>query len=105
MALIKRDALPKPARRTEAVPVADFGGDVVVRRLGLTELADVRGDTQGVAFVARLLAAAVLDADDLPVFTAEEWSLWGRDHEAEFQALSTAVLRLNGGDAESAKNG
>ena len=105
MALIKRDNLSKPARRSEAVPVPALGGDVLVRRLGLTELDQVRGGTSGVAFITRLLEAAVLDADDLPIFTADQWSLWGRDHEQEFQDLSAAVLRLNGGDAEHAKNG
>lgn len=106
MTLIKRDAITPPVRRTEAVPVPAFGGDVVVRRLSLTELSDVRGaGTQGVAFAAELLAVAVLDADGQAIFDADQWSLWGRDHETDFLALSNAALRLNGGDAEFSKNG
>ena len=105
MALIKRENVTPPVRRSEAVPVKALGGDVLVRRLGLVELNDTRGDDGGVAFVARLLAVAVCDADNLPLFDAEQWSIWGRDHEKDFQSLSEAVLRLNGGDAENAKNG
>jgi hypothetical protein len=105
MALIKRDSLTPPTRRSEAVPVPALGGDVLVRRLSLVELNETRGEVGGIAFVARLLAVAVVDADGLPLWDAEQWALWGRDHDGDFSSLSEAVLRLNGGDAESAKNG
>jgi hypothetical protein len=109
--MLKRDNLAAPERRTEACPVAAppfGGGEVAVRQLTLTEwqaCEQASAAARDLRLFPHLLAAAVVDADGLPVWTAEQWDLWAVQHTAAFGTLLEAVLRVNGradGDAKNA---
>jgi hypothetical protein len=110
MALIKRDAVPPPKLKREAVEIAELKGSVIVRgvtlreRLRLREMA--RSDAAGAGddFVSSLLALVVLDADDKPLFTAEQWDTWGTDKPASFGALLDKALELGGFNGSASKN-
>jgi hypothetical protein len=122
MELLKRADLPKVELRSERVTVSSLGGDVIVRGLMLAQslqLAHVRakaaaqaeGETvddaqmrAGATYAAAVLACQVLDADDQPLMSAEQWSIWGGRHADEFQQLYDAATRANGGAGEAEKN-
>lgn len=112
MALIKREAVSQQADlQRETVPVPALGGDVVVTELGLDDRLDFEkvlrdGAKRSLhALVPHLLAAAVLDADDVPVFDVKQWRAWGaRNRDAAIGLFNTA-MRLSGFDGnENAKN-
>ena len=120
MAVIKRGEVPAPTLAKQTVDMPTLGGDVVVRGLLLTErLALVAGmahtpadddatpasRTALYAVMPTLLAQAVVDADGLPLWTADEWQVFGSAHEAKAIELFNTAWRLSGfAQAEQAKN-
>jgi hypothetical protein len=98
---IKAPVLPK-----EAVQVNELGGEVIVRGLLLRErLAIFNGADTGVNFahIGQLLAATVVDADGLPIYTADEWDQFGNRHFSAALSLFQVARRLSGIDAELAQ--
>lgn len=97
---IKRPTLPK-----RAVPVDVLGGEVVVRGLMLKErLALFAGEAESkFAQISGLLAACVLDADGVPIFTADEWESFGAQHMEQSLVLFEVVRELSGLNAEVAQ--
>lgn len=104
--MLKRDNITPPTRRSAKVSVPGLGGDVLVRQLSLTEgLAIAASDTGGAGSLVNLLATAVVDADGLPIYSAEQWDIWAVDHVDDFKALAQAASDLNGGAGEAEKKG
>ena len=123
MTLLRRANIPKPSLRKETVEVPELGGAVVVRGTMLDErLALVFGaappageQLQGkdepepedprerFQHIARLLAYAVIDADGVPVYTAEEWAEFGGEHFGAVLRLYAVAKRLSGMDPDEAK--
>ena len=107
MALLKREAIPRLVIPEEAVTVDAFGGDVVVRGLPLWQYIAIQQDNQDAPGkrASAVLAAAVVDADGLPVYTPTEWDAFGIRHRAEYVTLLSTAQRLSGTDrVESEKN-
>ena len=108
--MLKRDNIAAPTRRREAVPVAAppfGGGEVAVRQLSLTEwlaCEQAAAGARDLRLFPHLLAACVVDADGLALWTAEQWDLWATEHAAAFGDLLQAALRVNGRDVADAKN-
>lgn len=106
MALLKRADISRPTRKAETVMVESLGGEVKVMQMTLpTYLAIVRatvekGDTMP---LARVLSECVVDADELPIFTEEEWGSWGVGHIADSLKLYNKIRELSGIDAEDAE--
>lgn len=99
---IKRPVLPK-----EAVPVESMGGEVIVRGLLFSErmalFAEAGEGAQIMVYVPRLLAMTVIDAEAKPIFSADEWEVFGVGQEAEMLALMQVALRLSGLQGEAVK--
>lgn len=129
MAVVKRGNVAEPALPKETVEVEALGGDVVVRGLLLTERLDLEarivqlaranktardaaqasGDETPAANVhvvmPQLLHMAVLDADGLQIWSAEQWQRFGGAHPGQAVALFNVAWRLAGFDrADNAKN-
>jgi hypothetical protein len=77
-------------------------GDVEVRGLRLSAIMPlmqgglVGGDT-------RLVAAAVVADDGLPLWTPEEWDVWAGAHIAAWTELGRVVARVCGLDLEASE--
>lgn len=89
MAVLKRGQFKHPALARETVEVPALGGEVVVRgmllseRLAFAEATSSAGDADGtVRFsnLARVLSWCVLDADNEPLMTRDEWEAFGSVH-------------------------
>jgi hypothetical protein len=117
MAVIKRQDVPDPVLPKETVEVEALGGEVVVRGLLLTEYLDLKAsiaaaakgsvaDRSGVhAVLPVLLAITVLDADEQPVFTQQEWQVFGAKHASQAIALFNVAWELSGfNQAAAVKN-
>lgn len=130
MAVVKRANVAEPTLPRETVEVEALGGEVVVRGLLLTERLDLEarivhhakaakaareaagGTDAGAAPAAgvhevmpMLLHMAVLDADGLQLWSAEQWQQFGGKHAGQALALFNVAWRLAGfSQADNAKN-
>jgi hypothetical protein len=108
MALINREQVADPALRSEAVELEPLGGSVIVRGLKLSERLRLRNSAgeggSAERFTAELLAVAVVDGDRRPLWTAEQWDVWGSEHPKHYGALVEKALSLGGFDGAAAKN-
>lgn len=104
MALKKSD-IPRPLPPAEAVHVDELGGEVIVRGLLLSERLEIaagRGESRFDG-VPKLLALTVVDADQVPIFSVQEWEAFGARHfEAAWKlfTVSQRISGMGGGDAE-----
>jgi hypothetical protein len=103
-----RSTIAKPVAKRETVKVPSLGCDVLVRQLTLSEklaLANTqeRGELAEKDFIG-ILAAAVLDCHAAPLFTEEEWEVFGSNHLDEAMNLINVVFRLSGMSAEAKKS-
>jgi hypothetical protein len=122
MAISKHEA-PQPALPKEAVEFPPVGGEVIVRGLMLSErlwLENMRRrraqpgegedaeDAQaraGAEFVPRVLAMTVIDAGGAPIYTEQQWSIFGGQDIGGAMLLFNVAMRLSGYDvASAAKN-
>lgn len=103
MALLKKDNIPAPVLPKEVVEVAELGGDVVVRGLLLKDrLSLFKAADDGAAHVSKLLSATVIDADDQPVYSEQQWEEFGSKNFAAVLRLFDVARRLSGLQAEVA---
>lgn len=107
MAILKRSEVERPTVPKETVPVNSLGGDVVVRGLLLSERLALysRANADGKVFaeIPKMLAISVLDADELPLFSLEDWEAFGIKHQDEALTLFKVAQRLSGLETEDAK--
>lgn len=89
---VKKPSLPKEAKQVDAL-----GGEVVVRGLLLSDrLALAINNTKPYSNIAETLARTVMDEEGEPIYTADEWEIFGAKHaEAAFELFAIAQ-RLSG---------
>lgn len=92
MAVIRKRDVRRPVLARETMQVDALGGEVVVRGMTLAERLRA-SQAQDYAGVAMTLAACVLDADDEPVLTQQEWEAFPNIGEAV--ALYAKVSQLS----------
>ena len=107
--VINRDSLKPPTLPKETVHCPELGGDVVIRgpmasaRISLQRMANADMGVEKLAPV--LLASSVVDADDKPLFTEEQWDAWGGGHYTAYLNLFNVAMRLWGfASEENRKN-
>ena len=104
MAVLKKANIAAPVLPMETIEVPELGGEVIVRgmllrdRIGLFFDAEKNGHGQ----LSKVLAATVVDADHVPVYTQDEWEAFGATHSATVIRLFDVARRLSGLDAEAA---
>lgn len=114
MALLKRAEVKAPTLRKETVSVEALGGDVVVRGLLLSELIELRQLVQsrktptvgespdqaaaraGAQICAITLAKTVCLADGEPLYSVNEWEVFGAQHPGQALELFNVSQRLSG---------
>lgn len=114
MALIERNQVKPPVLRKQTVAVPALNGDVIVRGLLLSELLEKNhanaenqvpraGETEqqararaGGRVVSFTLARTVTLADGKPLFTEEEWDVFGAEHPDAVLDLFKVAEELNG---------
>ncbi|HWO99202.1 MAG TPA: hypothetical protein VNL74_01040 [Methylococcus sp.] len=103
MALLKRSQIDRPVRKREAMDCPELCGEVVVQALLLRDKIEFLQEGSGAGHVSRLLAATVVDADGEPLFTADEWEVFGADHIEAVNRLFEVAARLSGLSLEHAE--
>lgn len=103
MGVLRRGELRLPTlpKQTIEVPELGEGAEVVVRGMTLSERLQLGSDVNSFASIARCLSWTVLDADNKPLMTFEEWDLWGASNVDAAMRIFSAVSRLSGQDEEA----
>lgn len=98
--IIERDQVPKPVAKRKQVRVEVLGCDVIVRQLTLSEKFELVAAHQNGTFSEKdligVLANTVLAVDLKPLFTREEWEVFGSDHIDVATELSNVAFQLSG---------
>jgi hypothetical protein len=109
--MIETNSVAVPILRKEVVATTALG-EVVVCALRLSQRlalgrATSAEDAQAAAdlFCARLLAASVTDKTGKPLFSEEQWDIFGAEHTADTNALVDVAMRLGGFAGDASKNG
>ena len=114
--LISAAQVPPPELPFEDVPCPPLGGTVRVRALWLSQrlaleqrIVKLRNkhadepDAAVYAVIPDLLAIAVVDAKDQPVYSRTRWEIFGAIHTAIALELFNTAWRLSGMSGEDAK--
>jgi hypothetical protein len=119
MTLLERNAVQEPVLRKETVPVASLGGDVVVRGRLLSESLQLSalqsalreplpGESEddararaGSVMVAKTLHLGVVLADGEPMWSEQQWNVFGAANLVEAMTLFSTVQRLSGSDLQA----
>lgn len=112
--VLNRSQVPVQKLPEQVEPVPELGGDVVVRGLLLSERMQIddinekakvpqEGETDedariraGKLVVPRMLSATVVDDEGQPLFSLEQWDVFGGKHRATTFRLFDIALRLSG---------
>lgn len=96
MAINRKDAA-KPSLPKESKQVDAIGGEVVVQGLLLSDrLALAVNKEKPYTHIAEMLSRTVMDDEGEPVYTAQEWEIFGaKNSEAAFELFAIAQ-RLSG---------
>lgn len=84
-----------------------LGFEVIVRQMRLSEKLDltrkqISGEVESSDLVKVLVSTVLLD-DLKPLFTFEEWEIFGADHNDDFKLLLEKAFRLSGLGADAPK--
>src|SRR4026208_925770 len=98
MTVLSKQDIPRPSRPKETVAVPDLGGDVVVQALLLKEQFELSSAPDAGVFgrITKMLSTSVVDAEGKPIFSVEEWEVWGATHIDATLLLLDTVKRLSG---------
>ena len=104
--MINKSSLTIPARAEETVTVDSLKGDVRVRGMLLSDRLTV-GFATGYSRISVMLALCVFVVDEkgdlVPMFSTDEWELFGSTHYEDAMKLFDVASRLSdigGDDAE-----
>jgi hypothetical protein len=101
MKVIKKTDVSTPMLPKETLEVPELKGSVVVCGLLLSDRLQVMRDAKnGDIKLSKLLAMTVIDADSKPLFTEEEWEIFGANNFKACLSIFNVAKRLSGFDAE-----
>ncbi len=95
MAVLARENLNIPVLPAETVEVPEWGGEVVVRALSLSER-DGLGGIDPNTFRRHILARCVTGASGTSLMKESEWDATGSLHPDLVNRLTEKILRLSG---------
>jgi hypothetical protein len=94
--------IARPLPPKEVVDVPELGGEIIVRGLMLSDRVRILSlSARGAMPISELLASAVVDAENEPVFTADEWEAFGAQHFVATLKLFKKAKELSGLEAET----
>lgn len=101
MTVINKANVPPPVLPKRVVDVPELGGEVIVRGLLLSDrLAVYRKAKTDDLFISDLLACTVVDSENQPIYTKEQWEEFGSNHFNQSLNLYKVAKELSGLDAE-----
>lgn len=104
---LRRNEIAAPVLPRETHEVPELGGEIVVRGLLLRErlalFDDANNGGERFGHLSAVLAACVIDAEDKPVYTIDEWERFGALHFEAALRLFGIAQRLSGLDVEERK--
>lgn len=97
MPIITRKAVidKLPLLKQAGVEVPELGGSVIVRGLMLRDRLNITLKRESTGIIAEVLAECVLGADQLPIFTADEWERFGAVHDDAATMLWEKIIDLS----------
>ena len=119
--VIARDAIPTVELPREVVLCEPLGGDVIVQGMNLSqaltffatrerEIQPKEGETEeaavqrsGIVLIPLVLSMCVLAADEKPVYSEAQWSVWCGRNLVAAVGLFKVATRLSGTDAADKK--
>lgn len=103
MPIITRQAVidKLPLLKQAGVEVPELGGSVIVRGLMLRDRLNITLKRESTGIIAEVLAECVLGADQLPIFTAPEWELFGAVHDDAATMLWEKIIDISSLKKES----
>lgn len=111
MPILKKDVPASILPPTRTVSVPELGGEVVVRPLRLSQRlelsardAQANGDARHqYDHVSALLAYSVVDRNGEPIYSAEEWEVFGAQYLASVLKLWQEVYAVSGLNQDEAE--
>lgn len=101
MTVVNKANVPPPALPKQVVDVPELGGEVIVRGLLLSDrLAVYRKAKTDDLFISDLLACTVVDSENEPIYTKEQWEEFGSSNFNQSLKLYKVAKELSGLDAE-----
>lgn len=101
MAVLNKDNIARPTPPKEVLDVPELGGEIIVRGLLLSERVRIfNAASTGSLGISDLLACAIIDAQNEPVFSVDEWEAFGAQHFVATVNLFKKAKELSGLDAE-----
>lgn len=94
MALTKAD-VKRPTLPKETVNVPELGGEVVVQGLLLKDRMEL-ANQDGFGRLSYMLSRCVLDAAGEPIFSVDEWEVFGGQNDSVALDLFGVASRLSG---------
>lgn len=78
MGVINKANVPPPVLPKQVVDVPELGGEVIVRGLLLNDRIEViEKASEGELNIAEMLARTVVDDENTPIYTAQQWDEFG----------------------------
>lgn len=105
MAVLNRSEIAAPILPKETVEVPALGGEVVVHGLMLSDRLEIlyKESQDKRVDLSLLLSKTVFDEKGDPVFSQQQWEIFGATHFADALILFNAAKRVCGLDAEVSK--
>ena len=101
MAVLTKDQIPEPVLPKETVELSALNGEVIVQALTLSQRIRLfeQSRDRGVV-LADLLELTVVDAKGDPIYTHQQWELFGARHFNEALNLYQVASKLSGLDVD-----
>ncbi|HAJ72431.1 MAG TPA: hypothetical protein DCO68_10175 [Methylophilaceae bacterium] len=98
MGVLNKANIPPPVLPKEVVDVPELGGEVVVTGLMLSDRVNwfISKDRK----ISDLLACTVIDANNEPIYTSQEWEQFGSKNFSAALKLFQKAKELSGLDVE-----
>lgn len=101
MTVLNKDNIPRPTPPKEVLDVPELGGEIIVRGLLLSERVRIFSTINtGSLGISDLLACTIIDAQNEPIFSIDEWEAFGSLHFVATLNLFKKAKELSGLDAE-----
>jgi len=114
--VVNRGSVPAPTLPKETVTVEALGGEVVVCGMLLTQRLAIQarmrqlrasavegGADPTMTVVPEVLALSVIDDEGHPVYTTQQWEVFGGQQQGQALGLFNAAMRLSGFDGKASE--
>lgn len=102
---LNRSQLKEPTLAKEPVDVPELGGEVIVQSMMMSDRLQIAtADLPQFAHIAEVLARSVVDDEGVRFWTAQQWEVFGGQHQEAAWKLFETAKRLSKLDGVEEKN-